>query len=124
STASCHEFYAVNTPIGRELRKFCGWWGSERLEHGHRGVVAPDSADAAAATRARTAQQHALVGGRHSPALRRGREVGVVLDEGPVEPPVEDVARGQVDRALKVEGRLRLDARVPVRVAQEQGQDR
>ncbi len=41
----------------------------QQLQRGHRGVVSADSADGTTPARAGSAQQHALVRGRHSPPL-------------------------------------------------------
>lgn len=73
-------------------------------QRGHRRVVAGDPADAAAAHRARPAEQHVGVRGLHAPAP------GVLLRVREGEVAVEDVAAGQPQVPLQVERGLGLDA--------------
>src|SRR5690606_25039905 len=119
----CERFYPASRTIG--------WrWGrsrtirSERLEHRHRRVVAADTAHAPTPARPRAAQQYPLVRGGDAPARGGRGKVVVVVDERPIEPAVEDVARGKIERRLEIEGRLRLDARVAVSILEEKGLDR
>ncbi len=91
----------------------------------HRRVVPGHAAHPAAAHRARPAQQHVRVPGRHAPALRRvALHVRVVGGERERQVPVEDVPTGQPQLTLQVQRRPRLHTRPPVRVDGQAVRDR
>ena len=54
--------------------------------------------------------------GGHSPLARRGVQRVVVIGERPRQVAMEDVARGQSQCIVQVDGCLRLDTRTAVRV--------
>ncbi len=89
-------------------------------EEGHGGVVAGDAADAAAAPGAGAAEQDALVRCLYAPHACLARVVG----ERPGKVPVKYVAARQTCLRLQIDGRLHLDARSAVGVAQQALLDR
>ena len=69
------------------------------------------SRNPATAAGAGTAQHYPIVCGGHSPPPGRGVQWVVVIGERPLQCTVEDVASGQSQAGLQIEGRLGLDAR-------------